>query len=536
MPSAKHIPTAILCLILASAVAVLVIGFRFAKEEQNITLEQDRTPLSNFATRLLSEIGNLHSLYESHLLDIRDQIHSGSSNIEITAVCRNIVGVEQATVFHTGRPPVHLDLRGNDRPTPLPLPRESGDPAAGDGIIVDIGEIEKTKPGADFLWIRQSGHPPHFAARLDYKTTLVLRIDPEQTAAEMDAALATWLPNAFTPIEIAGIPTILENPGGDILTSTGSPDSAAAPDLLLPVPSMFGEWKISSWEETAKVVSYNQPVLIGSATLAVVLVVAGFFGYNQQLRALRLAGQRVSFVNQVSHELRTPMTNILLNIDLLSDTLADEGRPGAKRLGLIREEASRLSRLLENVLTFSSREKDRESTDDSRQMLRLSSCDVSQALDSVLSQFSPTLGRKTIAVSRSQPDSPVYVLADPDAFSQIIGNLISNVEKYAADGGKFEIAVKTPPSNDTVSITITDFGPGIPGSEAARIFLPFVRLSDATTEGVSGTGLGLAIARDLAESMNGKLVMEPGSEANHEGCRFILTLPLSAENIVSMAS
>ncbi len=536
MPSAKHIPLAILSLILISAVTVLIIGFRFAREEKTTTLKQDRKPLSNFSTRLLEELGSLDSLYQKHLLDIRDQIHSGSSNIKISAICRNIVGVEQVSIFREAQNPNYLDLRETDRSSPISLPRQSGDPSVSGGIIVDIAEIKRAKSGVDFQWIRQPGHPPHFAARLDYKTVMVLRINPEITSAEMDAALADWLTDAFAPIEAAGIPATLQNPSGKVIISTEVPITGSDPDLLIPLPSTFGDWKISSWGKKEMTIAYNQPVLIGSATLAVVLVIAGIFGYTQQQRALHLAEQRVSFVNQISHELRTPMTNILLNIDLLSDSLTNENRPQIKRLELISEEANRLSRLLENVLTFSTREKTHPFSEKSRQILRLIPCDVKQIIDSVLFQFAPTLSRKNLTARQSLPDSPVFALVDPDALSQIIGNLISNVEKYAADGGKFEISIKAISSNKTVSLSITDFGPGVPASEAARIFKPFVRLSDATTEGVSGTGLGLAIARDLAESMNGKLVMEPCDQTSHEGCRFILTLPLSVKNVVTMAS
>ena len=397
-------------------------------------------------------------------------------------------------------------------------------------------KIENAEPGADFQWINQPNHPPHFAAKLKNKTTLVLRINPAQAAAATDEGLADWLPNAFAPIKVAEIPTAIHNPSGEIIASTENADYGETPNVLLPIPSTFGEWTISSWDLKETVTYYNQPVLIGSASLAIILAIAGFFGFTQQQLAFRLAEQRASFVNRVSHELRTPMTNILLNIDLLNDSLSEDDKPRTNRLSLIREEASRLSRLIENVLTFSRREKSKNSVEEARQSLHIIPCDVNQVIDSVLSQFSPTLTRNNLVVQRSEPDATTFALADPDAFSQIISNLISNVEKYATSGGKFDITVDATVANNVVTISITDFGPGIPESEASRIFHPFVRLSDATTDGVSGTGLGLAIARDLAESMNGKLTVESGNKTEHEGSRFILTLPSSANNIVSMAS
>lgn len=108
------------------------------------------------------------------------------------------------------------------------------------------------------------------------------------------------------------------------------------------------------------------------------------------------------------------------------------------------------------------------------------------------------------------------VLADPDALRQILGNLLSNIEKYAAAGGLAEITLAE--SDETVILAVKDLGPGIPDRENERIFLPFHRLDDRTSEGVTGTGLGLAIARDLAITMGGslRLVTQEGPGATFE--------------------
>ncbi len=527
MASSKHFPIAILSLILCSAIAVLVLGFRLAKEERVVTIEQDRTPLSSFTTRLLRELGTLETLYQNQLINIRDQLDSGSSNIELSSVYRNIVGVEQVTIFRKDKTLVHLDLRGTDLTTPLPRPRRRGEQSSDDGIIFDVEKFKSRVFEPEFAWINQPGHPPHFALKLGNQIIL-LRINPEQTAAATDTWLVGWLPDAFDQVKVSGIPTMLKSPTGRMVASTGNIDAESSPDLVLPILSTLGEWRISSWALRKTIVSYRQPILISSAALAIVLAFAGFFGYAQQQRATHLAEQRVSFVNRVSHELRTPMTNILLNVDLLSDSSAENNSSQTKRIDLIREEASRLSRLLENVLTFSGLEKPRANP---KQKLRLIPCNIGELIDEILSQFAPTLARKNIVTHQDKSPPPAFAFADPDAFKQIISNLISNVEKYAADGGKLEIENSS--SNDEITISIIDFGPGIPKSEARRVFRPFVRLNDSTTEGVSGTGLGLAIARDLAKSMNGKLELFSQSTT---GCRFTLTLPLAADNIVSIAS
>jgi signal transduction histidine kinase len=94
-----------------------------------------------------------------------------------------------------------------------------------------------------------------------------------------------------------------------------------------------------------------------------------------------------------------------------------------------------------------------------------------------------------------------------DALAQIAGNLISNVEKYAAAGGVLEL--QSALEGNTLIVRIADCGPGIPAVDRERVFQPFERVDSRVNEGSSGTGLGLAIARELAERMGGTLALVP---------------------------
>ena len=115
------------------------------------------------------------------------------------------------------------------------------------------------------------------------------------------------------------------------------------------------------------------------------------------------------------------------------------------------------------------------------------------------------------------------VLADADSLRQILGNLLSNIEKYAASGGLADITMAE--DDGEITILVKDRGPGIPAREHERIFLPFHRLDDRPSEGVTGTGLGLAIARDLAVAMGGNLRLVP---QDGPGATFELRLPSAA--------
>src|SRR5690606_30087073 len=116
--------------------------------------------------------------------------------------------------------------------------------------------------------------------------------------------------------------------------------------------------------------------------------------------------------------------------------------------------------------------------------------------------FRPALVRRCISIETNVgPGS--RALLNPDALSQITGNLISNVEKYAAEGGW--LGLEYHQTRGSLVLEIRDRGPGIPAEARQRIFRPFERVTDSINEGSSGTGLGLAIARELAARMGGSL-------------------------------
>ncbi|HZJ17641.1 MAG TPA: HAMP domain-containing sensor histidine kinase, partial [Chthoniobacteraceae bacterium] len=216
--------------------------------------------------------------------------------------------------------------------------------------------------------------------------------------------------------------------------------------------------------------------------------------------------------NRVSHELRTPLTNILLNVDLAAESADEASGESARRLSLVQEEARRLGRLIENVLTFSRHEQGKLRNDPH-------ACVPSSVIDAVVAQFASSFARRALAVRRTS-DVSAPCLLDADALAQILANLLSNVEKYVP-GGMVEIAATL--DADLLAIVVSDEGPGIPAEAAERIFRPFERLDSRVNEGATGTGLGLAIARDLAASMGGSLRLIPSGR----GAAFELRVPAS---------
>ena len=248
-------------------------------------------------------------------------------------------------------------------------------------------------------------------------------------------------------------------------------------------------------------------LLIAGALLAASLVGLAAYLSREMGRRLREATQRVTFVNQVSHELKTPLTNIRMYADLLSedlDRVEQNDAAARKHLAVISDESTRLSRLIANVLTFA---RHRRST----LSLQCRALVLDDVIYSVTQQFQPSLDRLRIKVATELHASKTLT-ADEDAVGQILGNLINNVEKYAAEGKYLKISSHQ--SSNSVTVDVIDRGAGIPPSHRESIFEPFERVSDRI-ENATGTGIGLAIARQLARLHGGDLQLIDSDAGAH---------------------
>lgn len=233
----------------------------------------------------------------------------------------------------------------------------------------------------------------------------------------------------------------------------------------------------------------------GIGALALALMLLALFLYRGTERARREAMQRVTFVNQVSHELKTPLTNIRLYAELLEGRLDEDQTKARRDLSVIVSESQRLSRLINNVLGFARQGR-------SEPTLSAGLHAPEDVISDVLRQFAPALKRASLSVELHLA-APKTMRMDKDAIAQIVANLVSNVEKYAAGGGT--VSIHCIQDKGQVRLRIHDRGPGVAPAFRKRLFEPFSRAQSALTEGVSGTGIGLALARQIAEAHGGSL-------------------------------
>jgi signal transduction histidine kinase len=213
-----------------------------------------------------------------------------------------------------------------------------------------------------------------------------------------------------------------------------------------------------------------------------------------------------NFLMSVSHELRTPLTAIRGHVSALREGVIDDPSLRSASLAVIEEEAMRLERLVGDVL-------DLAKLDAHRFTVLQEEVNMERLVDRAFTAFGEEARRRAIDYRREIKAHPV-ILSDGDRVLQIISNLLSNAFRWTPEGGRIWLELAA--ENGSVSVAVSDTGPGISPEERDRIFRPF------WSRDGGGTGLGLAIARELALALGGRIELrsEPGL-----GSRFELVLP-----------
>jgi signal transduction histidine kinase len=257
----------------------------------------------------------------------------------------------------------------------------------------------------------------------------------------------------------------------------------------------------------------SQRILIENAPLEVEQLEGSFNRLIDRL-ALSLDQQR-QFAGAVSHELRTPLTIIQGYIKRAlrrSDNLTSQQ---IKALNTVEDEASRITRMVGDLLDLSR-------ADSGRLSFVLEPIQLLPVIQKVIQGATPVL-RRSIELDLVQNirSKDVWVTANGDRLSQVLLNLIENAAKYSP--GTTPIVVRVSRAIDRISIAVVDRGIGIPESDIELIFDRFYRSSNATE--VGGSGLGLSVVKLLVENMGGRVRVESVLSV---GSSFIVELPSCA--------
>ena len=464
----------------------------------------DPVPLRKFTDDLQTEL----TRFEELLLRDLDELAHGLPWRSASAIlpwCDQMYGIRQCSILYRdqNRAEEHIRVPGFP-PELLPEPKlmRANEGTNGNRNIMPIPyeQVFRSSPGSIPLygWVGIGSSFVTYWFSVEQDVAVAFVVDRRVIAERTQQQLLKWVKMPYAPVPAdVGLHRV-EGPGGVLLAGLDSPPRRP-PDYTQTIQSRVGQWQILSWDVFKPSITYHIPTLAVSAVLGTILTGFGVMLFVRQQKAFQLAEQRVTFVNRASHELGAPLTNILLNLDLAQETITNHPEESARRIKIVKEESHRLARLVSNILTFSRIER-------SALKINPTQCVPDEMIAHVLQQFDATLALHGIEIRQSGQILEQLML-DGDALTQIIANLVSNVEKYASDGRRLE--VESAFVDGYLTIRVGDQGRGIPAEAAERIFKPFERVSEQVNEGTTGTGLGLTIARDLAHGMGGSLRLLP---------------------------
>jgi two-component system, OmpR family, sensor histidine kinase SenX3 len=234
---------------------------------------------------------------------------------------------------------------------------------------------------------------------------------------------------------------------------------------------------------------------------------------EDQTESRRVEEVRRDFVANVSHELKTPVGALALLAETVEDA-ADDPEAVRRFAGRMRQEASRLTKLAQDLITLS-RIQAAEPIPDPIPV------DLSLVVAEALDRCRMKANAHGIELD-ADGESSLVVLGDEDLLVNALRNLLENAVAYSPE--KTRVVVATHRAGDLVEISVTDQGIGIPQRDLERIFERFYRVDPARSRATGGTGLGLAIVKHVTAAHGGKVTV--GSKVG-EGSTFTLRLPIA---------
>jgi signal transduction histidine kinase len=224
---------------------------------------------------------------------------------------------------------------------------------------------------------------------------------------------------------------------------------------------------------------------------------------QEQLRRVDVA--RKEFIATASHELRTPIFSLGGFVELLQDEDLDEDTR-REFLETMSEQVERLQKLSVNLLDLSR-------LDSGSVELHTEPVDLAELSRSVAGEFRPRLADHETSLVLNVPDEGPSASCDRERVAQIMRILLDNALRHTPEGT--HVTVSASRYNGAAELTVADTGPGLPAGARSKVFERFY-----TGDAARGAGLGLAIARELAERMDGRLVL-----TTERGTAFTLELP-----------
>jgi len=266
--------------------------------------------------------------------------------------------------------------------------------------------------------------------------------------------------------------------------------------------------------------AFVTPVRLSAGVNGVTDILLMTFNDLSPLR--RVEEMRADFIANASHELRTPLAALLGFIETLQGPAKDDSAARAKFLAIMQGQATRMARLIDDLLSLSRIELNAH-------LQPNTPVDLAPIVRQVVDGLQTLARDRGVEIKVSVPGEMMMVLGDRDELIRALENLVENALKYGAGGKRVDLSVARTPmraGSSEARVAVRDYGPGIPPEHLPRLTERFYRVDVADSRAQGGTGLGLALVKHVLNRHGGRLTIDstPGA-----GATFTMHLPLRTD-------
>jgi two-component system phosphate regulon sensor histidine kinase PhoR len=377
-------------------------------------------------------------------------------------------------------------------------------------VVVVLGELSLLHASAIFVCIAAAALVPWrlhdaVASRED-----VRNVNPVETAAV--SAVVAGMPDPAVLLDRAGRVLHLNAAAAQLAPALRKNELAQfalrSPEIIIALREAIATSEprratyldhvpVDRWMELI-VTPVPVPTLFGGADKCMLMT------FHDQTPLRRVEEMRADFVANASHELRTPLAALSGFIDPLQGPAKDDAKARERFLGIMHTQATRMARLIDDLLSLSRVELSAHVRPDTL-------VDIVPIIRQVADGLELLARERQVVIDTDLPETPVVIAGDREELLRLFENLVENALKYGATGGKVEVSLTSAMSGEgapEVRVIVRDYGPGIAPEHLPRLTERFYRVDVGDSRAQGGTGLGLSLVKHIVNRHRGRLLIE----------------------------
>jgi len=377
-------------------------------------------------------------------------------------------------------------------------------------VVVVLGELSLLRASAIFVCIAAAALVPWRLHNAVASREDVRNVNPVETAAV--SAVVAGMPDPAVLLDRAGRVLHLNAAAAQLAPALRKNELAQfalrSPEIITALREAIASSEsrratyldhvpVDRWMELI-VTPVPVPTLFGGTDKCMLMT------FHDQTPLRRVEEMRADFVANASHELRTPLAALSGFIDTLQGPAKDDAKARERFLGIMHTQATRMARLIDDLLSLSRVELSAHVRPDTL-------VDIVPIIRQVADGLELLAHERQVSIDVDLPEMPVAIAGDREELLRLFENLVENALKYGASGGKVEVSLTSALSSDgtpEVRVIVRDFGPGIAPEHLPRLTERFYRVDVGDSRAQGGTGLGLSLVKHIVNRHRGRLLIE----------------------------